>query len=396
MEALLRPLLLAVLFVFAPCARAQYGVNWPTQPATPFATEVQPGTQTLRVSGVNDFLYTYDINVVEITTPTPQNLPAGGVGGCPLDSYPQVKALATDALMASTALGKLFPDTATNPKSLLQTQNEWKTNVKPSYDKISGEVAGAETQANGIADPATKRFCQAAVSDAEETYNRGLKPADAKLNQGKHTAEATFQVKNCKSEILTIVEKYKGIPTGQSVTVRLDAECDQVTAGAGVLLSEIQQRSYTSAPLPNQTGQFLSVSGTGTFHPTLVGLTSFNFPWEPISHDFASKLGNMRLGISVGPVIQGTKSDVSTFGWFTGGTVSFLHRLYISPGVHIGEFADYPAGFKNGQQIPANFGALTPVKRWTTRFGIAITIKGWDVSKTLAGGQDQPTPTAKK
>jgi hypothetical protein len=76
--------------------------------------------------------------------------------------------------------------------------------------------------------------------------------------------------------------------------------------------------------------------------------------------------------------------------------VSFLHRLYISPGVHIGEFADYPAGFVNGQQIPANFGALTPVKRWTARFGIAITIKGWDVSKILTGGQDQPTPTAKK
>jgi hypothetical protein len=359
------------------------------------ATEVQPGKQTLRVSGVNDFLYSYDINVVEITTPTPANLPSGGVGACP-DTYTQVKTLSLDATTASAAYLKLFPDTATNPKSLLQTQNDWKTNVKPAYDKLEGEMTAAETEVSGITDAMTKRFCEGAVKTAEDTYNKVLKPADAKLNQGNHTTEATFQVKNCKSEILTVVEKYKGTPTGQSITVRLDAECDQFTVGGGVLLSEIQARAYTSVALPNQTGQFLSVSGTGKFHPTLVGLTSFNFPFEPLGHKWSSRLGDARLGISVGPVVQGTKSDVSSFGWFAGPTVSFLRRLYISPGVHIGEFADYPAGFTKGQQIPANFGTITPVKRWTTRFGIAITIKGWDVSKLISGGQDQPTPAPKK
>jgi hypothetical protein len=35
---------------------------------------------------------------------------------------------------------------------------------------------------------------------------------------------------------------------------------------------------------------------------------------------------------------------------------------------------------------------LTPVKQWTGRFGIAITIKGWDASKTFNGGTEQPTP----
>src|SRR6266403_3959213 len=51
MEASLRPLLLAALCVFAACAHAQYGVNWPTQPAIPFATEVQPGTPAAIVTG---------------------------------------------------------------------------------------------------------------------------------------------------------------------------------------------------------------------------------------------------------------------------------------------------------------------------------------------------------
>lgn len=391
----MKSLLLVFFCAFAPCAYAQYGVNWPTQPAIPMATEVLPGTQTLRVSGVNDFLYSYEINVVEITTPTPTNLPSGGVVGCPA-TYTQVKALADDATAAIAAYQKLFPDAAVNPKSLLQTENDWKSNVKPSYDKLEGEVAPAEAEVGGIADPGTKRFCESTVKNAEDTYNKILKPADVKLNQGNHTAEATFQVKNCKSEILTVVEKYKGTPTGQSITVRLDAECDQFTVGGGVLLSEIQARTYTSVALPNQSGQFLSVSGTGKFHPTLIGLTTFNFPFEPLGHKWSSAMGDARLGISVGPVVQGTKSDVSAFGLFAGGTVSFLRRLYISPGVHIGEFADYPAGFTNGQQIPANFGTLTPVKRWTTRFGIAITIKGWDVSRLITGGQDQPAPAPKK
>lgn len=392
----MKSLLLVFFCAFGPCAYAQYAVNWPTQPATPMATEVLPGTQTLRVSGVNDFLYSYEINIVEITTPTPTNLPSGAlVGGCP-DTYSQVKALSQDAATASAGYLKLFPDTATNPKSLLQTQNDWKANVKPTYDKLEGEASAAETEISGITDPAIKSYCKSTVNTAEDTYNKVLKPADTKLNQGTHTAQATFLVKNCKSEILTVVEKYRGTATGQSLTVRLDAECDQFTVGGGVLLSEIQARTYTSVALPNQTGQFLSVSGTGRFHPTLVGLTSFNFPLEPLGHKLSSALGDARLGISIGPVVQGTKSDVSAFGWFAGGTVSFFRRLYISPGVHIGEFADFPAGFTNGQQIPANFGTLTPVKRWTTRFGIAITVKGWDVSKLISGGQDQPAPAPKK
>jgi hypothetical protein len=391
----LKSLLLVFFCAFAPCAYGQYSVNWPTQPATPFATEVQPGTQSLRVSGVNDFLYTYDINLVEITTPTPTNFPSGGVAGCPA-TYSQIKALSDDATAAVAAYLKLFPDSPANPKSLLQTQNDWKANIKPAYDRLEGEATGAEAEANSITDAQTKKFCDTTVSNAERTYNRVLKPADARLNQGSHAAEATFQVKNCKSEILTVVEKYNGTPTGQSITVRLDAECDQFTVGGGVLLSEIQARTYTSVALPNQTGQFLSVSGTGKFHPTFIGLTSFNFSFEPLGHSWTRALGDARLGISVGPVVQGTKSDVSAFGWFAGPTVSFLRRLYISPGVHIGEFADYPAGFKNGQQIPANFGTPTPVKRWTTRFAIAITIKGWDVSKLITGGQDQPAAAPKK
>jgi hypothetical protein len=385
--------LLFALTVFVPRAVAQYGVNWPTQPSTPMATEVEPGTQTLRVSGVNDFLYTYDVNVIEITTPTPPPaFPSGALAGC---ADAQVNTLSSHAQTAYSAYQKLFPDTATSPKSLLQTQTDWKSNVKPTYDSLPQDISSAQAAVNGMPAGVPKSTCQSAVDVATQSYH-SLQAADTKLNNSPHTVEATFQAKSCKSEILTIEEKYKGVPTGQSVTVRLDAECDEFTVGGGVLMTEIQNRSYASAPLPNQTGNFLSVSGTGKFSPTIVSLLSFNFPFEPFGHTVSSGLGNARLGISTGPVLQLSTSDASSFGWFVGGTLSFFHRLYLTPGMHFGQFADFPPGFTApGQSIPPNFGTLSPVKRWTGRFGIAITIKGWDASKTLKGGTDQPQPAKK-
>lgn len=384
-----------VFLVSVPTVRAQYGVNWPTQPATPLAKDVLAGPQKLKISGVNDFLYSYDVNIVEITTPVPINLPGGAAqGGCtavPAD----LGTLVTDTQAAHSSYLALFPAPGSSSKSLVATQTEWTTKVKPAYDKLESDAAAAQKAVDQLADP-PQRFCQALLNTQKDTYTKILQPADAKLNKGPHVVEASFVVKNCKSEILTIIEKYQGAPTGQSITVQLDAECDEVTVSGGVLLSEIQNRTYTATSLPTQTGQFLSVGDTGKFRPTLTVLTSFNFPFRPLGQTVSKALGDWRLGISVGPIVQNSKSDVSSFGWFVGGTVSFLKRLYLSPGIHVGEFADFPPGFVANQQIPANFGTLNPVKRWTARFGIAITIKGWDASKTFKGGQDQPTPAPTK
>lgn len=386
--------LLVVCFLMGlvlPRANAQYGVNWPTQPPTPLATDVEPGSQTLRVSGVNDFLYTYDINVVEVGTPvTPPNFAVGGLAGCQ-DS--QINTLQTDAQASYAAYLKLFPDTATPSKSLQTTQGDWKTNViKSPYNNLPQELSAAQQALAAITNAAQKSACQSTIESATQQYNI-VKSADQALNNGPHVVQATFQVHNCKSEILTIIEKYKGVPTGQSLTVRLDAACDEFTVGGGVLLSEIQNRSYTSVSLPNQTGQFLGVNGTGRFHPALIVLTNFNLPLQPLGATWSKAAGDLRLGVSTGPAIQTGATNVSSVGWFIGGAVSFFHLLYISPGIHFGEFADFPPGFSSLQAIPTGFGALTPSTRWTGRFAIAITVKGWDLSKSLKGGTDQPAPS---
>jgi hypothetical protein len=75
------------------------------------------------------------------------------------------------------------------------------------------------------------------------------------------------------------------------------------------------------------------------------------------------------LAISAGPAIRfGSKSDLATLGFFTGPSLHLHRRFFVTAGVHIGEFADFPAGFINNSQVPANFGELKPVKRWTGTF----------------------------
>lgn len=369
-------------------AMAQYGVNWPTQPAKPMATGVSPGPQVLRISGVNDFLYSYDVNVVEIETPTtvPQP-PLGGAGVCtnvPINTY------GADSQTASTAYNNLFPATATTIQSLATTQSAWKTSVQPKFASLGNESTAAHAAYATIVDPAQQSYCKVSLDSADVIYGT-LTAANAKLNQSSHVVVANFTAKPCKSELFTIIEKYNGVPTGQSITVQLDAECNKFTVSGGVLLSEIQNRTYTSVTSPMSSGNFLSVGGTGRFSPTLTSLFNFNLPIKPLGQTASSALGDLHLGISTGPVLQLSSSKASSFGWLAGGTVSLYHLLYITAGEHFGQFADYPLGFTAPNQlIPSGYGQLTPVTRWTGRFGFAITFKGWDVSKATQGGTEQP------
>ena len=103
-------------------ASAQYGVNWPKQPST--FTAVQPGAQKLRIGGVNDFLYTYEVNVVEINEATPQpQLPAapeGALAACRTGAgQPEadVGTFLDETDKGYSAYLSLFPKAAIRPKT---------------------------------------------------------------------------------------------------------------------------------------------------------------------------------------------------------------------------------------------------------------------------------------
>jgi hypothetical protein len=143
---------------------------------------------------------------------------------------------------------------------------------------------------------------------------------------------------------------------------------------AGFLLTKIADRGYSAAEVPGATNKVLNVQSNGW--PRTLGLALLNYSVPFI--DPKLQKANLGLSLAVGPTIQFSsgKTDISNIGFFTGLSFDFWKRFFITPGIHVAQFADFPLGFGNqGDPIPANFGTLNPQKRTTTRFGISITVR---------------------
>jgi hypothetical protein len=155
-----------------------------------------------------------------------------------------------------------------------------------------------------------------------------------------------------------------------------------LTLSLGTLLSHIQQRSYSSAKDPSNTQQnLLAVNGTGRFSPLGVGLLNYQVP--RMSND------SIGLALSSGLVLKFGDGAVkaSSLGWFGGPSVHLYHRLFLSLGVHVGQFADFPPGLNPGSVIPANYGDLNGVTRTTARFAFAVT---YQTAKFSGGASPAP------
>jgi hypothetical protein len=159
---------------------------------------------------------------------------------------------------------------------------------------------------------------------------------------------------------------------------------DVLTLSVGTLLTTLPYRTYDhqSVPTANGVQDQLVVNGSGSLTP--IGVALLNYKLWTWDHD--PQIG---LSISTGPAIKlGGSVQASSLGWFAGPSISIWRRFFISPGMQIGQFADFPRGFQNGSVIPPNFGNLTPVTRWTTRFAIGLTFQTNSFVKS-----DQSTPT---
>jgi hypothetical protein len=181
-------------------------------------------------------------------------------------------------------------------------------------------------------------------------------------------------------------------------TFHLNPSFGIVSSSAGFILTQLQARSYSSATAPDptdstKTQNVLKVDyGAGT-RPALAVLLTGNIP--------QLNTRNYGFGISAGPVfdISNGKADTSRFGFFGGGSLRVTPWIYLTPGVHVGEFADYPQGFTHaGQVIPANTGTPNATKRYTTRFAFAITFKLKDLGASSSSSDQtkQPGGTTQK
>ncbi len=108
-------------------------------------------------------------------------------------------------------------------------------------------------------------------------------------------------------------------------------------------------------------------------HRTFLGLALFNYripgKWAHTPHEEFGLAASSGLALGFGQ----TDVKASTIGWFGGLSMHLYYRLFMTAGVHVGQFANFPPGLSTGSTIPANYGDLNPVKKTTARFAFAVT-----------------------
>jgi hypothetical protein len=325
-------------------------------------------TASVTLSNANTILYTYTLDVKSY------QLPSNDAGSLPaaapispeanLGAAPNQTTYDNDlALLLST--GSIFPKMRRSvPLDETITAFKEPATAAAIADVISNRSRFAMTVRTDL-----KAVVNQAV-DALTVYQQKYQALTANANQS--TVTFSYQIDGTHYYLFAVREKsrYDGRLTDATLRWKCGLE-DVLTLSVGVMGTTLASRTYISQSVPNgaTTQNVLSVNGASGWTPQ--GLALLNYKIHVIEQ--GPQLG---FAFSTGPAFKfGGTPNVSNFGWFAGISVSLWRRVFITPGVHLGQFADFPPGFATGSVIPANFGTLTPVARWSGHFAIGITFQ---------------------
>ena len=368
-------------------------IDWSTKQLQAWPTTVDYVTQiNVRVINVNDLLYDYSGRVAakprstsDLFAPLGDLInPAAG----PTASLIQHNCPGLDTLVQTLQkkYNALLP-AADKPKSiaLSDTIAAWSTDVAPVVEQIRTLL----TQYPGCN--------QGTVADQ---LHQLFVIVDAWTTKLRSSHEFTFPTQLSPDNDYTVYidEKYNGTPTdiGEQ-SFSFSPQSSLVTVSGGFLFTQLQGRSYERRDVPTASGTQtgLGVIGSGPVRPVFTSTINVKLPYleNVCSGQKCWNTHKLGLALSIGPAFQfGTgSSNVSKLGLFGGLSLVIADKAYLTPGVHVGEFADYPLGFDHsGQPIPMTFTQqLTPVTRNTARFGFAITFKGFNLLKSNSGAKSK-------
>ncbi len=391
------PIVFPALIIFlAPAAarpasaQASVVVDWPTRTLVASPPELGRSTGAIiTIRNVNDVLYDYTVDLVEVRRALDDFALFGGTLNpkfaapprqhdvCPIGDTRQTLAEVGDAIARNPALTPVKKGGKYLSVPVDDTIAAWASVVAPLVAEAKSLEARIRQNIGQCPD----------LPAAEAFLRREFAPFEARVGvverrlSSPHSIQVLVTLRPDSDYTLVVTERFNGGATVDGSKSFTFAPASTVlTLSAGVGVTWLEGRAYSSRNAPgvnpgDATRTLLSVDGKGE-RPALVALLNYQIPW--------ASTADYGLAIATGPVFafsSGTRNS-SSLGVFAGLSVHLFRRFFISPGVHLGEFADTPLGFRReGDVVPPNFGELVPRKRWQTKFAVMFTFRTADLSK---------------
>ena len=377
------------------------------------------GQHCFEIQETNRILYSYSLS---LKAQTPSGNPfdllkdaittiknfGTGTSNTPTPSPAQCSAVNLDDLAAKAALLQqsltaMQPSKDSNGKTasvpVEQTIDAW----EPIPQQFKDLQDGVSRLIIEMGNDSTLTGCDDVFAQAESIIlDEYLTARDqylklASLVNSRHVVYYSAGIDNTNGYDLVVAEYYGAQQTSTALkTYHFDPAYSSLTSSAGFLLTELPASSYRSATAPNPsspgtTQNVLAVDDGSGPRPALVVLLNANPRYVNWRH--------FGVGLSGGPVfdISNGKADTSRFGFFGGVSLRLTQWLYLTPGVHVGEYAGFPQGFTAaGQVIPPNTGTPVANKHYTARFAFAFTFKLKDIGSATTTTQSNATTTSSK
>jgi Clostripain family len=359
-------------------------VDWPTKSASCPGQITSSATQQFKVSGLNDIAMDFYTGAYPQYVLSAKGTPASQVA--PTDFLGLFLAQQSSA---NQAVSKAIARAGASPapcrygdkisQDLAMVRGS-KLGIAPIKNGRAATLSESiEDGQNAVASPGPlqdlyQAYSDSACADALSAYKSDpILQWLARLVSGDHSVTFNENLNPNTNYKLELVETWDGrrIP-GADMTWRC-GEADIFSLSVGPVVTTLPYRTYSSQTVPVSPGSTTTQNTLAVNESTNVlgtALLSYHLPHIPGIPDWTG------LAASVGPVYAfGSAPSVSKLGLFVGASVHLYKSFFVTPGAHIGQFADYPAGFTRGSVIPSGFGTLTPTTRNTVRFAIGFTFK---------------------
>ncbi|WP_433968304.1 hypothetical protein [Tunturiibacter gelidiferens] len=240
---------------------------------------------------------------------------------------------------------------------------------------------------------------EAVILDAYVPARQSFTYYQARVNSA-HVIYFAASVNSTSDYKATVQANYPaGSVAGGAKDFLIPAGHKILSSSGGFLITELPGRSYSSVTVPSgmTSPATQNVLGINDYNGPRVGVAALLNVYLPKVFGLPMNRENWGLALSAGPTyaVSGNSTDSSQWGLLVGPSLHIRNQLLLTPGINVGEFADYPIGYTHsGQVIPPNTGTPVPVKRPTARFGFSITYKIKDFGQTTGQTNQSAVPVA--